>query len=95
MSGQRPENFYAAGVLLSEGGYRRSALDIARDFVRDDRDAPRLAELLNGYLRAPEGQIIAPFAFGGKQCLCEAGTEEWCRAVGCPRKPIARNEDQA
>jgi hypothetical protein len=78
----------AAGIVIKEGGYKRPPLAVARDFVRDARDADRLAELLAAYAATSDGPIIPPFAFGREACLCPAGNESWCRAIGCPRKPV-------
>lgn len=88
----------AAGIVIKDGGYKRSPLDIAREFVREqsegewgddliERDAARLAELLAAYARAADGPIIPAFTFGGDDCLCKDGTETWCRAALCPRQP--------
>ena len=88
---------YAAGVVVKDGGYKRSPLDIARDFVREqsegewgddliERDAARLAELLSAYAHAWDGPIIPAFKFDGDDCLCKSGTETWCRAPLCSRR---------
>ncbi len=87
----------AAGVVVKDAGYKRSPMDIARDFVREqscgewgdklvEEDAAKLAQLLVAYARAGDGPVIPPWQFGGEECLCRAGTESWCKAVGCPRR---------
>lgn len=99
-----PRPVEAAGVVIMEGGYKRAPLAVARDFVRaqslgewgdavEMADAVKLAELLAAYGDAQNagGPVIAPFAFGGKECLCEHGTETWCRAALCPRKALAES----
>lgn len=97
--GQRIE---AAGVVIMEAGYKRSPIDIARDFVREqsagewgdeveEKDAQKIAELLIGYANSYSGPVIPPFEFGGERCMCKPGTEGWCQAIGCPRRVEARS----
>lgn len=87
----------AAGVVIKDGGYKRSPLDIARDFMLAyhegrfgiqsvEGEAADLAQVLTAYARTYDGPIIPAFTFGGDDCLCKDGTETWCRAVRCPRQ---------